>query len=77
MSYPLDEAVKNLKLFLTKQNFPQPLEDQLEYIDLRSENKIFYKLKNPPADGTPQTASTDTTQASSSGDKKGKDDKKK
>jgi cell division septal protein FtsQ len=79
MSYPLEEAVKNLKLFLTKQNFPQPLEDQLEYIDLRSENKIFYKLKNPPTDGSDQAGSTDTSsqKSSSSDDKKGKDDKKK
>jgi len=78
MSYPLANAVKNLKLFLDKQNFPQPLEDQLEYIDLRSENKIFYKLKNPPVDGSDQTVSTDTQQpSSSSNDNKGKDDKKK
>lgn len=74
-TYPLDEAVDNLKLFLSKQTFSGSLEDQFQYIDLRSEDRIFTAPKNPPpTDGSSQTASANTTQqpAPSSDDTKSK-----
>jgi cell division septal protein FtsQ len=48
--FPLENAVKGLKIFLQKR--PQSKLSEFEYIDLRSENKIFYKLKNAPAENS-------------------------
>lgn len=44
-NFPAIDAVKTLKLFLEKENNIN-LAD-IEYIDLRMENKIYYKLKTP------------------------------
>jgi hypothetical protein len=41
---PLDKSVRTLKTFLDKKVISDY--GQLEYVDLRAENKVFYKLKN-------------------------------
>lgn len=42
---PLEKELGMLKVFLEK-SFKDKNRSDLEYVDLRSENKIFYKLKN-------------------------------
>lgn len=46
--FTLANAINTLNTFLAKKDIIDGYYDQLEYIDLRSENKIFYKLKNAP-----------------------------
>jgi cell division septal protein FtsQ len=46
-AFPADEAIKMLKVFLDQKNFSLDL-GNLDYIDLRVEGKLYYKLKNNP-----------------------------
>ncbi|EKE11064.1 MAG: hypothetical protein ACD_15C00143G0002 [uncultured bacterium] len=48
-AFPLEKSSKMLGLFLQKQLSPED-RSKLEYVDLRVENRIYYKL-NPPAGG--------------------------
>jgi len=41
---PLDQSARTLKAFLEKE-IPNELRPELEYVDLRVENKVFYKIK--------------------------------
>jgi cell division septal protein FtsQ len=43
---PLQKVLKNMQIFFQKKESPVTSLDQLEYIDLRNEYKIFYKIKN-------------------------------
>lgn len=43
--YPLDKAVSALDIVLKKE-IPEDQQEKIEYVDLRSEGRIFYKFKN-------------------------------
>lgn len=47
--FPLENAIKALEVFLQKRGDSQSHLAEFEYVDLRGENKIFYKLRNAPA----------------------------
>jgi cell division septal protein FtsQ len=51
--FPLDSAINTLDIVLKKE-IPQDKLDNLEYIDLRSEGRVFYKFKdaNPEPQNT-------------------------
>ncbi|GBE16804.1 cell division protein FtsQ [bacterium BMS3Abin15] len=42
---PLDQSIRTLKTFL-EQKITDEIKKELEYVDLRVENKIYYKVKN-------------------------------
>ncbi len=60
--FPLESAVKTLAIILKK----EPLKTQqpdLAYIDLRTENKVFYRLNNQPAAENANNQATDKSKA--------------
>lgn len=46
---PASLSAKTLKIFLESELKPENIAD-LEYVDLKVENKVYYKLKNAPAE---------------------------
>ncbi|HAS00008.1 MAG: hypothetical protein US57_C0008G0027 [Candidatus Moranbacteria bacterium GW2011_GWC2_37_73] len=53
--FSLDSAIRTLETVLKKE-IPEDKKGEIAYIDLRNENKVFYKFKNtdPPVDENPQ-----------------------
>ncbi|EKD46470.1 MAG: hypothetical protein ACD_67C00227G0001, partial [uncultured bacterium] len=45
MQFPLESAIDSLKVVLSKE-IPEEKRGDVEYIDLRDENKVFYKFKS-------------------------------
>ena len=77
--FSLDSAIKTLAVVLKKQIPPDQLVN-LAYIDLRSENKAFYKMNNADASvGSPDATSANSQAAApvDDGTKKTVDNKKK
>ncbi len=60
--FPLESAIKTLAIILKK----EPLETQqsdLTYIDLRTENKVFYRLNSQPVAENTDSQATDKSKA--------------
>ena len=80
--FSLDSAITALTLVLKKE-IPQDQQSNLDYVDLRTENKVFYKMKNSDGQSVQQTDSalqaTDqqTTDRKDDSSKKSSDDKNK
>lgn len=51
---PLGRSLANMRMFFSKKESPAHSLDELEYIDLRYEDKIFYKLLAKPEENTLQ-----------------------
>ncbi|NTV41510.1 MAG: FtsQ-type POTRA domain-containing protein [Candidatus Moranbacteria bacterium] len=47
--FPLEDSIRILNLILEKEPFKNQKKENIAYIDLRTENKVFYKLNNQPS----------------------------
>ncbi len=62
---PLDTSLETLRLLFEKE-LPEDRRAGLQYIDLRTENRIFYRYQNSPGEEVQETEAPQTTQNTSS-----------
>ena len=74
----VEDSIQTLKTFLEKGIVNGDNKDDLEYIDLRAENRVYYKFGRRQGDSEKKAAdNTDNVDAQQSVDANKKDDKKK
>ena len=72
---PMEDSIQTLKTFLEKEMADKD-KSKLEYVDLRAENKVYYKFKNNEQNNSEETVNKTETQQPAQQNVK-KDDKKK
>lgn len=70
LQFSLEKALENMELFFTKKESPAHSLSELEYVDLRYEDKIFYKALEKKEEGLAQTETSPVNIPQDNGKKK-------
>jgi hypothetical protein len=67
-SFPLKESLETLKTFLDKEKSLE--RDKIEYIDLRAQNKVYYKIRTETQEASDDEEKPQNNGENEKGDKK-------